>query len=291
MTTKLGFVGIGRMGSEMAKNMIFGGENVTVFDLDEDRVEELVSAGAEAADSVADLTRSVDIVFTSLPRNENVEEVYFGDDGILESLTDGMAVVELSTIKPGTVRAIKTEIENRGLDVEVVDCPVIGIPSTARDADLTVLVGATDEGADLVWPLLEQIGTTIEHVGEPGRAKAIKLVNNVITYGNYAIAAEVFALADQLEISHEELFGITDSGAAQSSIVASKLPNVLGNSFEPGFTVEGALKDLEYAIELGHEEGFEVPVSEMIAGRYQYAENRGHSQDDYSILMKALGDR
>ncbi|MBZ6496797.1 NAD(P)-dependent oxidoreductase [Natrinema longum] len=290
MAERLGFVGIGRMGSEMAKNMMAGGEDVIVFDIDEDRVADLVDAGADSAGSVTELVDAADIVFTSLPKNETVEAVYFGDDGILESLTDGMAVVEMSTVKPETVRTIQTDLEDRGLDVDVVDCPVIGIPSTARDAELTVLVGATDDGFERLLPYLDHIGTSIEHVGEPGRAKAIKLVNNVVTYGNYALAAEVFALAEQLEIGREELFEIIDSGAAQSSILASKLPNVLEGSFEPGFTVEGALKDLEYALELGHEEQFELPVSEMVAGRYRYAVDRGHSEDDYSILMSTLSE-
>lgn len=290
MAERLGFVGVGRMGSEMAKNMMSGGESVTVFDIDPERVEELVAAGADSAESIEELVESVDIVFTSLPKNETVETVYLGDDGILDSLTDGMAVVEMSTVKPEMIRTIRTELEDRGLDVDVIDCPVIGIPSTAREADLTVLVGATDDGFERLRPYLDHIGTSIEHVGEPGRAKAIKLVNNVVTYGNYALAAEVFALADQLEIGREELFEIIDSGAAQSSILASKFPNVLEDSFEPGFTVEGALKDLRYALELGHEEQFELPVSEMVAGRYQYAVDRGHSENDYSILMKALSE-
>lgn len=291
MAERLGFIGVGRMGSEMAKNMMAGGEDVIVFDIDDDRVEEMVDAGADSADSVTELVEAADIVFSSLPRDETVEAVYLGDDGIVESLTDGMAVVEMSTVKPDTVRATQAEVEERGLDVDVIDCPVIGIPSTARDADLTVLIGATDEGFERMKPLAEHIGTTIEHVGEPGRAKEIKLVNNVITYGNYALAAEVFAMAEELDIGHEELFKITDSGAAQSSIVASKLPNVLDESFDPGFTVEGAMGDLRYAIDIGHEEQVELPVSEMIAGRYQFAADQGYSEDDYSILMKALSEK
>lgn len=290
MSDRIGVIGVGRMGSQMAKNLLDGGYEVVVFDVDEDRMAELGEAGADTAASSREIVETVDVVLTSLPRDETVEEVYLGSEGIVETATDGMALVETSTVRPATVEAIADAVDERGLDVDVVDAPVIGIPSTAAQADLTVLVGGTEAAFDRVAPLADLLGTEVVHVGPVGRAKAMKLVNNVVTYGNYAVAAEVFALADALDLDREELFDVVDSGPARSSIVASKLPKALERDFEPGFTVDGACKDLRYALDLARRHRQVTPIAETIAGRYEYAAARDVGDRDYSILFQALAD-
>lgn len=288
MPVETGFIGVGRMGSAMATNLLASNIDVTVYDVDQDRVDAITDAGADEADSIRECVESMDIVFTSLPDSESVETVYLDTDGVLDAAADGTILVELSTVKPETIETIKTEITDRREAVDLADTPVIGIPSTARAAELTILVGASDDAFRTIEPVLEHLGNEIVHVGSVGQAKAVKLLNNVLTYGNYAVAAEAFALASRYDINQREFFDIVDSGAASSSIVASKIPNVFKNEFEPGFTVEGAIKDLDYAVELGDEVAYEMPIAEIVKDQYKYAAERGRGMDDYSALLVEL---
>lgn len=289
MPVETGFIGVGRMGSAMATNLLASDIDVTVYDIDRERVEAMADVGATKAATIRECVESADVVFTSLPDGESVETVYLDADGILDAAEDA-TLVELSTIKPETIEAIEAAISDRGREIALVDAPVIGIPSSARAADLTILVGASDTAFCTVEPLLEQLGDVIVRVGPAGQAKAVKLLNNVLTYGNYAVAAEAFALASQYDIDHAEFFDIVDSGAASSSIVAHKMPNVIESEFEPGFTVNGAIKDLNYAIDLADNVEYQMPIAEIVTDRYEHAAERGRETEDYSALIAELED-
>lgn len=285
MVTDVGFIGVGRMGSAMASRLIEAGESVTVYDIDEQQVEAMRAVGAHTADSIRSLVSRSDVIFTSLPRGRHVEDVYLGSDGIIESIPNGKTLVETSTVKPKTMRLIERAIEERKLDVTLIDSPVIGVPTTARRGELTILVGGSEDAIAGIEPYLKLIGESFEHVGPIGRAKAIKLVNNIVTYGNFAVAAEAFALGDWLGIEREALFDIIDSGAAHSSIVRSKIPNMLEENFAPGFPVNGACKDLEYALDVSRVASQSLPITEMVADRYEYAAAQGAGDVDYSALV------
>lgn len=290
MPVETGFIGVGRMGSAMATNLLTNDIRVTVFDIDRARVEAMVEAGAVEAASIRECVESADVIFTALPDGESVESVYLDADGILDAANDETTLVELSTVKPETIETIESAISNRKRAVTLVDAPIIGTPSTARAAELTILVAASDDAFRTVEPLLEHLGNEIVRVGAVGQAKAVKLLNNVLTYGNYAVAAEAFALASRYGIDRTAFLEIVDSGVASSSIVASKMPNVVRNEFEPGFTVEGAIKDLDYAVDLGEEVEYQMPIAEIVKDRYEYAAERGRGPDDYSALVAELGD-
>lgn len=290
MSVETAFIGVGRMGSAMASNLLANDISVTVYDVDSERVDAMANIGATEATSIQQCAESVDVVFTSLPDGKSVEKVYLDPDGVVHSAEEGATLVELSTVKPETIEAIESAIADQRDAVRLVDAPVIGIPTTAQAAELTVLVGATDDAFRTVEPLLEHFGDEIVRVGATGQAKAVKLLNNVLTYGNYAIAAEAFALASRYDIDHGEFFEIVDSGAASSSIVASKMPNIIESRFEPGFTVGGAIKDLDYALDLGDEVEYQTPIADVVKNRYEYAAKQGRETDDYSALITELKD-
>lgn len=283
MSESIGFVGVGRMGSRMARNLLDAGFDVTVFDVDPERVQELEAAGAHGAGSIADAAKAAGVVMTSLPNSEIVEDVYFGAEGVLAAVPDGSMVVETSTVLPETIEAIEAATEGR--DVTVVDCPVIGTPPEAAAATLTIVVGCDDAAYERVAPVLDHLGDRIEHVGGPGEAKRIKLANNVMTYGNFAIAAETIALVDRLEIDPERFFEITDSGAAGSAIARSKVPKALEGDTEPGFTVDGACKDLQYALRMKATVDYSAPIAAAIAEQYALAASVGENDSDYSVLV------
>lgn len=283
MEERIGFVGVGRMGSRMAGNLLDAGYEVTVFDVDSARIEEMEAAGARAAESAATVAEASDVVMTSLPDSAIVEAVYFGEDGLVDSAAPGSLLVEMSTVLPETVEEIADAAA--GSDVGVVDCPVIGTPPEAAEATLTIVVGCDDGTYERVQPFLDHLGNRIEHVGEPGVAKRVKLANNVMTYGNFAIAAEMIALVERLDIDPERFFEITDSGAAGSAIARSKVPKAFEGDFDPGFTIDGACKDLRYGLRMKEDVDHPAPIAAAIAEQYTLAAAEGEGASDYSVLV------
>ena len=267
----------------MARNLLAAGYEVTAFDVDATAVSDVVEAGARDGGSVAGVAEAADVVMTSLPDSDVVEDVYFGDDGLLASVSDGSMLVEMSTVLPETVETIEAAVDSR--DVAVVDCPVIGTPPEAAAATLTIVVGCDDGAFERVEPLLSHLGDRVEHVGAPGEAKRIKLANNVMTYGNFAIAAEMIALVDRLGIDPERFFEITDSGAAGSAIARSKVPKALAGDTEPGFTVDGARKDLRYGLQMKEAVDYSAPIAAAVAEQYALAASVDEKESDYSVLV------
>lgn len=285
MDGTVGFVGVGQMGSRMAGNLLGAGVDVVVHDVDPDRVAEMEAAGAEAADSLEALAGAADVVCTSLPTAEVVESVYL-EGGLLDAMTDGSVAVEMSTVPPGTVEAIEAAIGDR--DLALLDCPVIGPPTEAAAATLTIVAGGSEAAFERVEPLLAHLGNRVEHVGGVGDGKRVKLANNVMTFGNYAVAAEMFALVDAMGIDPERFFDITDSGAAEAAIVGMKAPMAFAGDEEPGFPMSGARKDLRYALEMKEAADVSAPVAAATAEAYTLGAAKAGADADYSALVTVL---
>lgn len=287
MSETIGFIGVGRMGSRMATNLLEHGYDVVVYDIDDERVETLVAKGAQRGTSVQNVADRATVVLTSLPTSEIVNDVYFGDDGLLRAVDDETMLVEMSTVEASVVERIAAEADGN----EVVDCPVIGTPPEAAAATLTIVVGCSEAAFERVQPILEPLGDRIDHVQGVGTAKRIKLANNVMTYGNFAIAAEMTALVREMGIDAEYFFDITSSGAAGSAIADTKMPKALDEDYEPGFTVDGARGDLQYALSMKENADFSAPLASSIADRYTFTASAGHGEKDYSVLPDALSPR
>ncbi|SFR64302.1 NAD(P)-dependent oxidoreductase [Halogeometricum limi] len=288
MLPRVGIVGAGRMGSRMGTNLLDAGYELTVFDLDEERVDALVQRGATGATSASDVAAQSDVVLTSLPHTEAVEETYLGDDGLVFAAREGSVLMETSTVVPEAIEAIDEALADR--DVEFVDAPVIGTPVEAAAATLTIVVGSTAAAFDRVDDLLATLGDRVEHVGRPGQGKRLKLANNVMTYGNFAIAAEMFAVVSRLGIDPELFFDVTQSGVAQAAIVETKAPKLFERDFTPGFTFEGVLKDLRYCLDMKTETGVATPLASTVVEQYVLGARVAGPETDYAALVDALTD-
>lgn len=287
MTETIGFIGVGRMGSRMATNLLADGYDVVAYDIDDERVEAMVQEGAETARSIQDVADRATVIMTSLPTSEIVGDVYFGEEGLLAAVEEGTMLVEMSTIEASVVERIAEETDGN----EVVDCPVIGPPPEAAAATLTIVAGCSDAAFERVRPILEPLGERIDHVGDVGTGKRIKLANNVMTYGNFAIAAEMIALIEEAGIDQALFFDITSSGAAGSAIVDGKMPKALEGDYEPGFNVDGARSDLQYALSMKEEADFSAPLASTIAERFTYVAATGHGDKDYTIMPEVFARR
>ena len=290
MSERLGFVGVGNMGSRMTRNLLDAGYDVTVFDVDDERVAAMREAGAEAADSPHAVAEAVDVAFTSLPTVEIIEEVYFGDDGLLEGAGEGSLLVEMSTTKPTVSNRIGDAVGDSG--VEFVDAPVIGIPPVAAAAELTIMVGGSEAAFDRVRPILTALGESIYHVGDVGDGHKSKLLNNMVLLGQYAVAAESFALAERVDLDQEVLYDVVTSGVAGSDLIEAKVGKALDGDFDAadGSPVDNARKDLKYALDMGYLEDFTMPLTASIEEHFTLAATVGEGDQDYSVLMQVLED-
>lgn len=293
MSDTIGFIGVGRMGSRMATNLLDAGYDVVVYDVDPDRVDEMEREGADSSDSIDGIASAADVVMTSLPTSEIVEDVYFGSDGLIDALESGSMVVEMSTIRPATIERIAAALDGR--DIQVVDCPVLGPPPDAAAGSLTAVAGCEQAAFERVEPILEVIGSRVEHFDQPGDAKRVKLANNVMNYGNWALAAEMIALVDRMGLDSEHFFEITNSGSASSPIVAAKAPKAFEENYEPGFPVDGARKDLQYALDMKEEEDYPAPIAAAIGEQFTMASalTEDSGDTDYSVmieLFRSLGE-
>jgi 2-hydroxy-3-oxopropionate reductase len=288
MDETIGFVGVGNMGSRMARNLLEAGYDVTVFDLDETRCEAMREAGAGVGDSPRDVAEQSTVVFSSLPTADAIEAAYLGDEGIVAGAGDGHLLVEMSTTKPSTTEKVAAEATANGANM--VDAPVIGTPPVAAAAELTLMVGGPDGAFERVEPLLEVLGETVWHVGDVGDGHRSKLVNNALMHGNFVVAAEALALAKHVGLDQQQMFDVIDSGMGGSDIVRAKASKAFEDDFDPedGSPIDNARKDVKYALELGYESGFSMHVAAAVEEHYNLAATVGEGEKDYSVLMRVL---
>ncbi|NIM05045.1 MAG: NAD(P)-binding domain-containing protein, partial [Armatimonadetes bacterium] len=175
---KLGFIGLGNMGKGMALNLVKAGYPLTVHDIRPEPVQELVKAGAKAAPSPRELAENSEVVITIVTSSPHVEQIMFGDNGVLAGMKKGGIIIDMSTIDPIVTRKVAEAAAGKGIDM--LDAPVSGAPPKAADGTLSIMVGGKKEIFDQCKPILEVMGENIFHVGDVGMGEVVKLANNLI---------------------------------------------------------------------------------------------------------------
>lgn len=288
MQESVGFVGVGNMGSRMSKNLLEAGHDVTVFDLDDDRINAMTTAGASAADSPQTLTERVDIVMSSLPTANAVKSAYLGENGVVAGASEGQLLMELSTITPSTTEQVAEAVSKK--EATLIDSPVIGTPPVAERTELTFMVGGPENAFERAKPILSTLGETLWHVGGIGDGHRTKLINNTVMHGNVVIAAEALALAKNVGLDQEQIFDVINSGMGGSDIMRAKIGKALNKDFDPddGSPVGNARKDVKYALDLAFEEDFSMHAAAAVEENYGLAAAAGEGDQDYSIIMQVL---
>ncbi len=282
---KVGFIGLGRMGRGMALNLCRKGFKLVVYDINAKAVEDLVSAGAQAAKSVADASRDMDVVITMLPNSAIVLDVVAGPDGVLAHARSNAIVMDMSTVAPEVTDQLSVAASAKGMSL--VDAPVGRLASHADKGESLFMVGGSESDFERVKPLLEAMGTTIYHCGPAGAGTRTKLVNNYLAIVSCHLNAEALTLSQKfgldLEKTLDVIHGTTATNGQLKIAWASK---VLKGDIEPGFTIDLAHKDLTLIIEAAN--GVKVPVPAAAAAReaYSTARARGFGTKDFS----AMGD-
>jgi 3-hydroxyisobutyrate dehydrogenase len=279
-------IGLGAMGGAVAERLITSGVDTGVADIDSGAVDRLVSIGGRHVDVASATTEDLgSFVITSLPNDQVVTDVVL-TDGLLDRLGDAI-LIELSTTLPKTVEVIGQRAAEAGL--RVVDSPVSGGPDEARAGKLTLIVGADAEVLDAARPLLEVLGS-IEHVGAVGTGKAVKLVNNLISMGNVAVAAEAFTLGTELGIDGRLLYDVLSRSGCRSAHFQKRMPWALDEDYAARFAVNLGEKDVRLGLQLAHERDYVMPVASIVHQLFEMGRAKGFGQQDVISLRKLYED-
>ncbi len=263
---RIGFIGVGFMGRHMARNLIQGGHELTVFDLKREAAEELLSLGASWAASPGAASAASQVVFSSLPRPQDVEEVAMGEGGILSGAGKGTAYFDLSTTDPATIERIAAAADAKG--VHVLDAPVSGGTTGAEKATLCVMVGGDRGVYDEYKPALDLIGDKVMYCGGLGAGAVCKIVNNLIGLSTGVLLSEAFTLGIKAGVDAETLFTAV-AGSSGATQAMQGFPNgIFKRNFDPGFALDLAAKDVGLATQLGRELRVPMEMSNIAQQRY-----------------------
>lgn len=279
--TKVGLLGLGVMGSAIAKRLIGFGLQVWGRDINPAAEKRASEIGVTIA-TVGQL-RSVDALLTSLPDDLAVTAALLGPDGFTDCLRPGAVIVELSTVLPDTVRAVDLAGAKRA--VRVIDCAVTGGPEDAEAGTLLLLVGARRKDLAEATPLLNRLGA-ISHAGKVGDGKTVKLVNNTMTMGNILVAAEAFNLGVKAGIPPQRLFNILSISGGRSHQFVKRFPYLLKRDFVGRFSLRLGQKDLKLALMLAEEVGATMIATAMIRELFSAAARFDSADEDIVAVAK-----
>jgi 3-hydroxyisobutyrate dehydrogenase-like beta-hydroxyacid dehydrogenase len=258
----VGFVGIGQMGKHMCNRILRAGYNLTVHDLRKEAATQLLEKGAKWGNTPKDIAKSCQVVISSLPAPQDVEQVVYGTNGLKSGWKDGDIYVDMSTNSPSTIRRIAEDAKTMG--VTVLDAPVSGGTKGAEMGTLVIMVGGDLASLEKVRKVLEAMSQKIFLVGDVGCGNAAKLVNNLISLACNSISAEGFVLGVKAGINPKVLLEIIKVSTG-NNWCAQQYPNtVFKGNFEPGFRVGLAYKDIGLALALGKEYGVPLPVGAAV---------------------------
>lgn len=280
----VGVIGLGTMGSRMVQALLDAGHEVVAHDVSALAVKRATAAGAKAAGSGAEVGASAQIVLLSLPLPDDVVAAVAGEEGVLSRPTDGLVVVDTSTVDPGTTRQLASRAVAVG--VGYLDAPVLGRPDAY--GNWTLPIGGDPTIMESARPALEPLARTIIHVGESGAGNAIKLINNLMFGAINAITVEAFAIAALVGVSPRQFYNtVVDSGAATVSNLFRQLgPKILEEDFSPTFTVDLLQKDNRLAIAMVEDRQASVIVGSAVTALNGLAQASGYGSEDTSAAIK-----
>jgi 3-hydroxyisobutyrate dehydrogenase len=285
---KVGFAGLGTMGSAMAANLARAGFPLTVWNRTPGRAEELKSLGATEAASPRELASASELVVTCVTDSPQMAEVVFGADGLAEGLAAGSVLIDCSTISPASARELGRRLEDLG--VAMLDAPVSGGSEGAVAGTLTIMVGGDPVVLERASDVLHAMGRTITHIGPLGSGQVAKAVNQVILCGTYLGVAEGVVLAMKAGLDPERVVGALAGGAAGSWILQNRSGRMIDDAYPLGFKLALHRKDVAIALELARSVGAVLPVAALAATLEDGLIAKGHGDDDNSALARAVRD-
>ncbi|SET87990.1 3-hydroxyisobutyrate dehydrogenase/2-hydroxy-3-oxopropionate reductase [Lacrimispora sphenoides] len=281
---KIGFIGIGIMGKSMVRNLMKAGYEVAVYSRTKSKAEDILSEGAIWCEDVKACSKGRDGVITIVGYPQDVEEVYFGENGIIANADKGTCLIDMTTTSPKL--AVRIYDEAKQADLKALDAPVTGGDTGAREGTLTILAGGDRDTYDRCLPVFEAMGKAIRYEGKAGNGQHTKMCNQIAIAGALSGVCEamVYAKANGLDV--DTMVDSIATGAAGSAQLNAMAPRILSGDFAPGFFIKHFIKDMKLAAEEAEGAGIRLGVLDHVLSMYESMAASGHEEEGTQALVK-----
>lgn len=285
MTSKrIGFVGLGGMGSGVVKNLCKGGYTVSVTDIDSQRVIAAVNNGAVAGYSARDIAASSDIFAVCVTTAEAVQEIALGENGVLEVMPKGSVFLDHTTVSVAHVEKMQAACEAKG--VQYVEAPMTRTPAHAERGEVNILFGGCEKVLEDMRSVFETYAENIFHIGPAGHAVRLKLIHNYIAFANVASWCEGFALAAHEGLDMSKVIGVISAAGGKSGMMDLYGELTLQRDFTPHMSLDNAQKDVRYYAEWIEQAGLPGFMAQSVHQTYALASIMGHGEEGCTAVIK-----
>jgi 3-hydroxyisobutyrate dehydrogenase len=287
MNTKLpavGFIGLGIMGRSMAGHLLAAGHDLHVYNRSREKAEDLVAKGAIWHDTPGDVAAHADVVVTIVGYPYDVEEVYFGTNGILAQARAGAILIDMTTSSPALAARISGKAAERG--IAALDAPVSGGDIGAREGKLAIMVGGDSAAFAAALPILQRMGTNIVLQGGPGAGQHTKMCNQIVIASTIMGVCEGLAYAKKAGLDAETVLQSIGGGAASGAQLKAMGPRIIKGDFAPGFFMEHFVKDMSIALAEAERMGLELPGLALAKKLYEQLKSQGYGRNGTQALFK-----
>lgn len=286
MTQKIGFVGLGLMGSRMALNLVRAGYRVTVYNRTVEKTKPLAEAGAAVAGSLVELARDSEIVITMVSDSAALQSVVLGPAGLLEGLQPDAVLIDMSTVDPKTTRQIAGAVRARG--AHMLDAPVSGSTMLAEQGALSIMVGGEESVHERVREVLLKMGSRTTHVGPNGAAASLKLAVNIVIGVTMEVLAESVVLAERAGVAPEIAVEVLSNSAVASPFLKYKAAQLLQPLGPAAFTANMMQKDFATALQMARELGVPLPATATANEVITMARGLGLGEQDFAAVVTVI---
>ncbi len=282
----IGYIGLGIMGKPMVRHLLNAGYDVIVFNRSKAAIEELVAAGARAADSPRAVALHADTVITMLPDGPDVESVVMGDQGILQGAHEDLLIIDMSTLSPAVAVRLRTEAQRQ--QVHFLDAPVSGGEVGAMEGTLSIMVGGDVPDFERARPLFEAMGKTVTHCGASGAGQIVKACNQLVVALSIGALSEALVLGSKAGVQPETILRVLSGGLAQNRVMDLRGQAMIHHSFEPGGKAKFHRKDLGIILDIARKQGVALPLTALVDQLFTSLIEHNQGERDHSSLLTIL---
>ncbi len=284
---RIGFIGLGIMGSRMAANLQRKGHELLVYNRTKEKARPLIARGAAWADTPADVARKSSVIFTMLAKPDAVAETaLLGKHGFLSNLPKNALWIDCSTVNPSFSKLMAQEAQER--KVRFLDAPVAGSKDPAEHGQLVFFVGGDEADVYEAKPLLDAMGKAVIHIGKHGMGSSMKLVNNLILAQAMVAFSEAVLLGESLGICRETLYHTLLNSPTSAPFLSTKKTKLQSGNYEPDFPLQWMHKDLQLITETAYENDIALPAGNTVKEIYALAKKSGLGEQDFSSVFRLL---
>lgn len=283
---KIGFIGVGVMGGPMVLNLMKKGFDVSVYTRTKEKAQAVLDAGAHWCETAAQAAAGRDVVITIVGYPKDVEEVYFGEGGIIANAAPGTVLIDMTTTSPKLSQRIYAQAKEMGLSA--LDAPVSGGDIGAQKGTLAIMVGGDREVFDRMLPVFEAMGTNICYQGAAGNGQHTKMANQIAISGCIASVCEAITYAKNCGLDPQDMFNAISTGAAGSWQMTNNGQKIIDGNFAPGFFVKHFIKDMNIAIDESDARQMDLKVLHLVRDTYQQLAEQGGEDEGTQALIKVV---